>query len=453
MNRISNVVIENNIISSSNRVNTGNRFNACIAMGYAHQVRIEGNTLNSWSNVMSFRACSHLDITGNTIQQAKTYANVQFDASRYVNITKNLFKRFDNGYSILCSSNGIFSGIYTECNWQSHDIVIADNKFECGPAARCIKYEKFKNIHFKRNTFTSSSNFSDGCILNASSSNPDTGSIIDNVFIAPGGTPIKNAPNTMITTLSGQAIQTTSVPARSVNAPVITNTDADVNNAKSYVVTFTLGEASQLKAKNDGDQLKTMTEWMSGITGAILAWNSCANGDGQSDSIVNGVVNDFYGNDKFFRHTTGAIFIDNDGYVTSRDFTGTTLDTQRAAIMLAEDAWQTALFRAPLVVDGAVYDVDTTGIYPKSDFQTRISGRTCLGQKADGTYVLLVVDGRTDSYGCTMEQVANKMLSLGCIQAFNLDGGGSTTLWYNGSVINVPSDPDGERPIPTIMYV
>ncbi|EPK7358704.1 phosphodiester glycosidase family protein [Kluyvera intermedia] len=45
------------------------------------------------------------------------------------------------------------------------------------------------------------------------------------------------------------------------------------------------------------------------------------------------------------------------------------------------------------------------------------------------------------------------MAVLICINAFNLDDGGSTTLWYNGEVINEPSDETGERKIPSVMYI
>ena len=60
----------------------------------------------------------------------------------------------------------------------------------------------------------------------------------------------------------------------------------------------------------------------------------------------------------------------------------------------------------------------------------------------------MVVDGRTaSSPGCTTFELANYMISLGCVTAFNLDGGGSTTVWFEGVVRNNPSD-GAERPVP-----
>ena len=77
----------------------------------------------------------------------------------------------------------------------------------------------------------------------------------------------------------------------------------------------------------------------------------------------------------------------------------------------------------------------------------------CLGQKKDGSYILLAVDGKSGFAGCTMDQIARKMKDLGCIHAFNLDGGGSASLWYKGKIINNPSIGEGERKIPAIMYI
>ncbi|MNV99148.1 hypothetical protein D3C71_1944730 [compost metagenome] len=76
----------------------------------------------------------------------------------------------------------------------------------------------------------------------------------------------------------------------------------------------------------------------------------------------------------------------------------------------------------------------------------------CMGQKSDLSFILLAVDGISGSTGCTLKQAADKLLALGCVNAYNLDGGGSATLWYSGSVINTPSD-GSERPIPAVLYV
>ncbi|MBO9659399.1 MAG: phosphodiester glycosidase family protein [Chitinophagaceae bacterium] len=71
--------------------------------------------------------------------------------------------------------------------------------------------------------------------------------------------------------------------------------------------------------------------------------------------------------------------------------------------------------------------------------------RTALGKKKDGTIVLLVVDGRaTESSGMSIPELQQTMKWLGCIDAINLDGGGSTTMYIKDQpdqgVVNHPSD-------------
>lgn len=80
--------------------------------------------------------------------------------------------------------------------------------------------------------------------------------------------------------------------------------------------------------------------------------------------------------------------------------------------------------------------------------------RTAIGQKKDGTIIFLVLDGRQiDKVGATLKEVQDIMLEHNGYNAVNLDGGSSTTMYYNGSVINKPCSADGERKIPTAFYV
>jgi exopolysaccharide biosynthesis protein len=74
--------------------------------------------------------------------------------------------------------------------------------------------------------------------------------------------------------------------------------------------------------------------------------------------------------------------------------------------------------------------------------------RTAIGIKPDGTWILVVVDGRQPnlSIGMTLQEMARFMSSLGCHEALNLDGGGSTTMVLHGEIANSPSD-GKERPV------
>lgn len=65
--------------------------------------------------------------------------------------------------------------------------------------------------------------------------------------------------------------------------------------------------------------------------------------------------------------------------------------------------------------------------------------RTAIGYTQDGNLILAVIDGREGaSVGMTLRELANFMKSVGCVNAMNLDGGGSTVMYVNGKVVNMP---------------
>jgi len=79
--------------------------------------------------------------------------------------------------------------------------------------------------------------------------------------------------------------------------------------------------------------------------------------------------------------------------------------------------------------------------------------RTMLGQKFDHSFILVVADGRkTNTKGLTAQQQAEVMLELGCYNAVNLDGGGSSTMVYKNQVVNNPSD-GSERKVGSVILV
>ena len=76
----------------------------------------------------------------------------------------------------------------------------------------------------------------------------------------------------------------------------------------------------------------------------------------------------------------------------------------------------------------------------KGDGNWGIAPRTAIGQKKDGSVILLTIDGRSvKSLGATLLDVQNILLQYGAVNASNLDGGSSSTMYYNGKVINNPS--------------
>ena len=74
--------------------------------------------------------------------------------------------------------------------------------------------------------------------------------------------------------------------------------------------------------------------------------------------------------------------------------------------------------------------------------------RTALGRTVDGDLIFVAIDGRQKmSVGATLEEEAEIMRDLGCRDAMNLDGGGSTCMNVFGIDMNRPSDKTGERPV------
>lgn len=111
-----------------------------------------------------------------------------------------------------------------------------------------------------------------------------------------------------------------------------------------------------------------------------------------------------------------------------------------------------------LVRDGALVPMRTD-----KTFVTNRHNRTAVGLRADGTILLVVVDGRTrQSEGLSLLDFSRLLRYLGCRQALNLDGGGSTTMYVrgykNGGLVNHPSDngrydSDGERTVSNCIIV
>ena len=81
--------------------------------------------------------------------------------------------------------------------------------------------------------------------------------------------------------------------------------------------------------------------------------------------------------------------------------------------------------------------------------------RTAIGQRADGAIVMVAVDGRQPgwSVGITNWDLAQTLVRHGCITGFALDSGGSTTVAFDGTVLNRPSDSYGERPVGEALVI
>ncbi|WP_235918861.1 phosphodiester glycosidase family protein [Heliomicrobium undosum] len=111
------------------------------------------------------------------------------------------------------------------------------------------------------------------------------------------------------------------------------------------------------------------------------------------------------------------------------------------------DIGEVVTFGPPLVVNGK--PTITSG-----DGGWGVAPRTGIGQRADGAIIMVVIDGRQiGSIGATLRELQDLLIKYGAVTAGNLDGGASTTMVYNGKVINQPSSVFGIRYIPTSFVV
>jgi exopolysaccharide biosynthesis protein len=80
--------------------------------------------------------------------------------------------------------------------------------------------------------------------------------------------------------------------------------------------------------------------------------------------------------------------------------------------------------------------------------------RTAIGYTRDHQLIILVSEGRTESAaGMTLPQLAKVLKDLGCVEALNLDGGGSSCMLINGKTTNSPSDKGIQRPVPSVFLI
>jgi len=217
-----------------------------------------------------------------------------------------------------------------------------------------------------------------------------------------------------------------------------------------YVAHVALDDATQLRSAFAQDEFGTnITEDTSDIAqdnGAILAVNGDYYGFRDTGIVIrNGVVY----RDEGARE--GLAFY-TDGRVEVYDETATTADE-----LVAAGVWNTLSFGPAVVEDGTTVDgiedveVDTNvGNHSIQGEQPR----TAIGVDDDGNLVIVVVDGRDTGYsrGATMTELAQIMIDQGATTAYNLDGGGSSTLYFDGEVVNRPSN-GGERGTSDILYV
>lgn len=130
----------------------------------------------------------------------------------------------------------------------------------------------------------------------------------------------------------------------------------------------------------------------------------------------------------------------------------------KSAALLTDGVLHTLSFGPVLVKDGKVID-NFARVMVDTNFGNRsIQGanpRTGIGMISANHFVFVVVDGRMANYskGMTLSEFARTFADLGCVEAYNLDGGGSSTMYFLGRVVNNPLGKQEERGISDILYI
>lgn len=271
----------------------------------------------------------------------------------------------------------------------------------------------------------------------------DPASIVDAVAAA------GSMDNTLIQNSTGTSVM-----------PVVTDTsyqDANIQitiekirqyNTDIYIADVVVSDVAYLKtalAQNTyGKNIKQTTSAMAAEHQAILAINGDYYGFRNAGFVLrNGVL---------YRTTarTGsseALVVNADG-----SFEIITESSTDAQTLYDQGALQVFTFGPGLINAGKI------SVTSSSEVSQSMSSnpRTALGMIAPLHYVFVVSDGRTaQSTGLSLLQLAEVMQAYGCTEAYNLDGGGSSTMVFNGEVVNNPTDGRsfGERKVSDIIYI
>ena len=219
------------------------------------------------------------------------------------------------------------------------------------------------------------------------------------------------------------------------------------NNTTIYVADVWVSDPSQLKTAlaggTYGRNVKDETSGIAGDVDAILAVNGDFYGARNSGYVIrNGVLyrNTSSGAEDLVIYEDGSFGIIDEDDVTAEE-------------LLEDGAVQVLSFGPALVADGeiAVTQSEEVGKAKASN------PRTAIGIAEDGHYVFVVSDGRTEeSEGLSLYELAEFLQELGVETAYNLDGGGSSTMVYQGEVVNNPTTSGNsvkERSVSDIVYI
>ena len=226
--------------------------------------------------------------------------------------------------------------------------------------------------------------------------------------------------------------------------------ETTVNNTQVYVADITLSSSDYLKtafAQNAyGTNVTAKTSVTAADNNAILAVNGDYYGANSTGYVIrNGVV---YRDTVREDSSNGDLAIYKDGSFK------VIYEDQISAEQLVNDGVVNLLAFGPALVENGEIAVDTSTEVGQA---MASNPRTAIGIIDENHYIIVVSDGRTsESEGLSLYQLAEVMKSYGAKTAYNLDGGGSSTLYFNGQVINKPTtggNKISERAVSDIVYI
>lgn len=226
-------------------------------------------------------------------------------------------------------------------------------------------------------------------------------------------------------------------------------TETTVENTQVYIADITVSSSDYLKtafAQNTyGTNVTAKTSVTAAENNAILAVNGDYYGANSTGYVIrNGVV---YRDTVREDSSNGDLAIYKDGSFKA------IYEDEITADQLVKDGVVNLLAFGPSLVEDGVITVDTNSEVGQS---MASNPRTAIGIIDENHYIIVVSDGRTsESEGLSLYQLAEVMKSYGVKTAYNLDGGGSSTLYFNGQVINKPTTNGtiSERAVSDIVYI
>ena len=227
-------------------------------------------------------------------------------------------------------------------------------------------------------------------------------------------------------------------------------TETTVNNTQVYVADITVSSSDFLKtafAQNSfGTNVTAKTSVTAADNNAILAVNGDYYGANSSGYVIrNGVV---YRDTVRENSNNGDLAIYKDGSFKI------IYEDQISAEQLVKDGVINLLAFGPALVENGEIAV---GKNQEVGQAMASNPRTAIGIIDENHYIIVVSDGRTsESEGLSLYQLAEVMKSYGAKTAYNFDGGGSSTLYFNGQVINKPTtggNKISERAVSDIVYI